>query len=381
MKELFEARNALLDGLEGIVKKAETEIRSFTEEEQTEFSAKKLELEKLDKTISAMQEVRSMEHKTTVDDVKTETREAIETRAFESYIRNKVETRADANLTAGDNGAVIPTSIANKIIAKVYDIAPLYQLATRYNVGGSLTIPYYDKETTAITMSYADEFTNAESTSGKFLSITLTGYLGRALTKVSLSLIQDSNFDIVTYVVNAMANSIARWVEKELINGTTGKITGLSGATNGVTQKVTAASSTAITADELIDLQEKIPDVYQAGAIFVMSKATRTAIRKLKDSDGDYLLNRDATAKWGYTLFGKDVYASSNMPDMAAGKDVIFYGDFSGLAIKMSEDINVQVLRETYAEQHCVGVLGFVRMDAKVENAQKLAKLTMKASS
>ena len=169
-----------------------------------------------------------------------------------------------------------------------------------------------------------------------------------------------------------MADSIARWIEKELLNGTEDKIEGLSKVNT-----LTAAAATAITADELIDVQEEIPDVYQANAIWIMSKKTRTAIRKLKDKDGNYILNKDATSRWGYTLFGKDVYVSENMPDMAAGKRAIIYGDITGLAVKISETMNIEVLREKFATQHAVGVVAWIEMDAKVQNTQKLTGLTM----
>lgn len=309
-------------------------------------------------------------------DKKAEERAEAEERAFANYIRGVVEERADVNLTVGDNGAVIPSSIANKIIKKVYDICPIYQLATRYNVGGTLSIPYYDESTQSITMAYATEFVELESTSGKFASIELKGYLAGALTKVSKSLINNSQFDIVNFVISAMAEAISKWIEKELLNGTADKVAGLS----TVTQKVTAASATAITADELIDLQESVPDVYQGNAIWIMNKATRTAIRKLKDNDGNYILNKDATSRWGYTLFGKDVYTSENMPTVAAGKTAIYYGDMSGLAVKLSEDVSIEVLREKFLTQHAVGVVGWIEIDSKVENAQKIAKLEMAAA-
>ena len=161
-----------------------------------------------------------------------------------------------------------------------------------------------------------------------------------------------------------------------MLIGTDDKITGLSTAT----QVVTAAASTAVTADELIDLQEQIPDVYQAGSIFIMNKATRTAIRKLKDNDGNYLLNKDATAKWGYTLFGADVYVSDNMPTMAAGAVAVYYANLTGLAIKVPEEVNIEVLRERFADQHCLGVIGWLEIDGKIEDQQKIAALKMKAA-
>ena len=373
LKSLTEKRNALLDEMDAIVNKAETETRAFTDDEQKDYDAKALEISNLDKTIKSVNESRDIDGKIDIPQ-ETRTAEEIETRAFENYLRG-VETRNDTNLTRTDNGAVVPSSIANKIIDKVVEICPIYQLANKYNVGGTLSIPYYDESTQAITMAYAAEFTELESTSGKFTSIQLTGYLAGALTKISKSLINNSQFDIVSYVINATARSIAKWIEKELLKGTSEKVEGLS----GVKQIVTTASATAITADELIDLQESIPDVYQGAAIWIMSKATRTAIRKLKDADGDYLLNRDATAAWGYTLFGKPVYVSDNMDNIGAGKTTDYYGDMSGLAVKLSEDLNIEVLREKFATQHAVGVVSWIEIDSKVEDAQKIAKLVQKS--
>ena len=373
IKKLIEKRNALLDEMQAIADKAVAETRAFTEQESADYDAKKKEAEELEKTISRCQEQRS---KTELIPNNNETKEEAEKRAFEQYLRTgKIETRSETTMNVSDNGAVIPASIANKIIEKVVDICPIYSLADRYNIGGTLSIPYYDESAQAIEVAYATEFTDIESTSGKFLSIELRGYLAGALSKISKSLINNSAFDIVGYVVNKVAQAFAKWIEKELLFGTSEKITGLSNAT----QIITAAAATAITADELIDLQESVPDAYQANAIWIMSKATRTAIRKLKDKDGNYILNKDATAKWGYTLFGKPVYVSDNMPAMTSSKPAIYYGDMSGLAVKVSENVSIEILREKYATQHAVGVVGWIEIDSKIENQQKIAVLKMGA--
>lgn len=155
------------------------------------------------------------------------------------------------------------------------------------------------------------------------------------------------------------------------------KIEGLS----KIEAVVTAAAATAVTADELIDLQESIPDALQANCIWVMSRATRKAIRKLKDADGNYLLNKDLTAKWGYSLLGRDVYVSQSMPDMAASKRAVLYLDPTGLAVKVSETPSVQVLREKFADEHAVGVICWMEVDSKVENKQKVAVLAMGAGA
>lgn len=380
LKKLYEERNAKITSMKAILSKMETEERAeMSAEEAAEFDETEKEVRALEETIARAERTRDLKLNVVTDNRKDELRAeevvAAEERAFANYIRGVVEERADVNLTTGDNGAVIPSSIANKIIKKVYDICPIYQLATRYNVGGTLNIPYYDETTQSIAMAYATEFVELESTSGKFLSIELKGFLAGALSKVSKSLVNNSDFDIVNFVVNAMADSTSKWIENELLNGTTDKVAGLS----TVTQSVTAASATAITADELIDLQEEVPDLYQAGAIWIMKKSTRKAIRKLKDGDGTYLLQKDFNARWGYTLLGKDVYTSDNMPGMEAGKNAIYYGDMSGLAVKLSENVSIEVLREKFATQHAIGVVGWIEIDSKVENAQKIAKLVIKA--
>lgn len=380
-KKLLEERATLQEEMAQIVQTAETEERAVSEEESARFDEIEKRIDAINKTIKLEERSRSITNNVTVPRVDNETvsDEEMEERAFEHYIRGYVvEERATAvNLTKGDNGAVIPSSIANKIIETVYDISPIFQMATRYNIGGTLSIPYYDESTQAITAAYADEFTNLTSTAGKFQSIELKGYLSGVLSLVSESLINNSQFDILSFVVKKMAEAIAKFVEKELINGTTNKVTGLS---SGITQIKTAAATTTFTSDELIDLQEMIPDVF-TDCVWMMNKSTRITIRKFKDSDGNYLLNRDVSARWGYTLLGKDVYTTDSISAIAAEKDVILYGDMSGLAVKLSEEVNVKVLREAFAIQHAIGVVGWIEFDAKVENAQKLAKLTMKAAT
>ncbi|MGG7058715.1 phage major capsid protein [Clostridium tertium] len=372
-KALEEKRTELLVEMTNIVESAKAETRTLTDQEEVRYDEIKKEISKIDKTLEVIEEQRAF-NKIPAKKSATEEATELEERAFANYVRGVVETR-ETNLAVGDNGAVIPKTIAQKIIKKVYDISPIYQLATRYNVKGDLTIPYYDESSSSITTAYASEFTDLESSSGKFSNIDLKGYLAGALTKVSKSLLNNSNFDLVSFVITAMAESIARFIEKEFLKGTPSKITGLSTAK----QKVTAASATAVTADELIDVQEMVPDVYQAGAIWIMNKSTRSAIRKLKDNDGNYLLNKDVSAKWGYTLLGKDVYTSENMDAISSSKTSIYYGDMSGLAVKLSEDINIEVLREKYATQHAIGVVGWVELDSKIENEQKISALVMGA--
>lgn len=384
IKILQEKRAEAQQKLQDIISKAEKEQRSATKEELAEFEKIEKEIEEIDKTIEAEERARKLDIKKNTREKTEETEERAqkETNAFADYIRGTLseEKRADVNMTTTDNGAVIPNTIINKIIDKVKEICPIFLLATKYDIGGTISIPYVSSESKSeITMAYATEFSDLESKSEKLSSIQLTGYLAGALSKISKSLLNNSNFDLVNFVVKKMAEAISAFVEKELLIGTDDKITGL----RSVTQSKTTVNATKLTADELIELQDMIPDVYQADARWIMNKTTRTAIRKLKDGQGNYLLQKDFSEdKTGrYTLLGKPVHISDNMPALAAGATTIFYGDFSGLAVKISENPTIEILREKYATQHAIGVVAWLEMDSKVENAQKIAKLTMASTA
>jgi len=390
LKALNEKRNEILEQMEALTAAAideNGEERAFTEEEQSKFDALEASAKALKTTIEAEERARELELKPAEDkkpegkkDMNEEQRAASEERAFADFLRGVVsEERAD--LTKADGQVTIPTTIAQKIITKVYDICPIARMATRYNVKGTLTIPYYPatvgNATPDITMAYADEFTELEATRGVFANITLQGFLSGVLTKVSKSLINNSQFDIVNFVITHMAENIARWLEKELLVGTNNKITGLS----TVSQIVTANAAAVITTDELVDLQDTIKDAFQGNCCWIMSTKTRTAVKKLKDGQGNYILEKNfSDGLDSNKLLGKPVYVSDNMPDMAANKMAIYYGDFSGLALKVSEDISIEVLREKYATEHAIGVVGYMECDSKIENAQKIAGLKMAAA-
>ena len=359
LKKLIEKRNALVDKLNEIVKKAEEETRAMTEDENKEFDQITAEIRDLDATIKKIRASTSINKDKEPADPTADKAEKNEERAFAAYIRgNLEECRAEGGMTKTDNGAVIPKTIARKIIELVKDICPIYAMATKFNVKGDLVFPKFDKDK-GPSASYAEEFTALTSKSGSFTGIALSGYLVGALAKESVSLINDSEFQ-----------------EGQLLAGSDGKMTGLKSCT----QEVTSAAATAITSDELIDLQMKVKQRFQGACSWIMSNNTFKAIRKLKNAEGDYLMNRDLTNEFSWNLLGKKVYVSDAMPDIAGGAVPIFYGDFSGLYVKLAEDVNVQVLKERYAEEHVVGVIAWEEIDSKIVEEQKIAKLTMKSA-
>lgn len=395
MKELIEKKNDLITRAEEVLNLAKSETRELTEAEAEELAEIRDNVRKIVETLKLDEDFREIEKmEVKEDDTPTEEevqeevveekrmieQEIMERNAFENYLRGRVVQERAGELTpatsgsgVGLGGALIPKTIVNYIIKKVYDICPILDKSQKFNVKGTLEVPFYPADSQNITVAYQQEFVQMSSSSGSFATVELTGFLAGALTKISRSLINNVEFDIVGFVVDEMAYAIKRFIEGELINGTTNKVAGLSGLTN----LITAGSASAITADEVVKLHDAIKDEFQDNAIWIMSPATRTALRTLKSNTGYYLLNDDVSTPFGTTLLGKPVYVSDNMPNIATGKKVIFYGDMRGLGTKFSEEINVDVLRERYADEHAVGVIGWFEFDAKVINEQMIAGLKM----
>lgn len=387
-----EKMNDLIVRAEELVENGKTENRELTEDEAMEIAEIRDDVKAIKAALKLdddMRELKEMEKKPDEEPKEEETMEEnracnkeekrsveeLERAEFEAFLRGegKLETRAN-NMDVDNNGAVIPETIVDKIIKRVYDVCPILERSTKYNIKGTVTIPYYDEGTTHITVDYQTEFLQIASNVGKFTSqVTLTGFLAGALAKVSRSLINNSQFNIVDHVIDLMAEHIGRWIEGQLLNGTYQKVAGLSALTNSVT----AASASAITADEIVKLHDSVKDRYQNDAIWIMSPATRTALRLLKDEMGRYLLNDDISTPFGTSLLGKPVYVSDNMPEIATGNTVVYYGDMKGLATKFNESISIEVLREKYADEHAYGIISWFEFDATVEDQQKIAKLVM----
>ena len=384
-KELFETRNNKVSEMESILNCAKEENRAVNEEEAAKFDALEKEVNNIDNTISMNEKLNKIGGMKKVEKVEAFSVASAEDKLatynkeykqFDNIIRGIINE--DTPTTKGDMAAIIPTTIWDRIIDQVIEICPIFERADRYVLGGKLVLPKYDAEHSSIVMDYADEGTDADSGKVSLGQVELNGFLGRCLAKISNSLINNTKFDVVGFVEAKMAQAIALFIEKELLKGTNQKIEGLRGIVEDMTIETEAAG--VVSVDDLMDVQDAVIDNYQPNSIWIMNRKTRNALRKLKDREGDYLLNRDLTAKWGYTLLGKDVYCSDAMDEAAAGNTAIFYGDFTGLAVKISEQPNMMVLRERYAVEHQTGVLAFVELDAKVADTQKISKLVVKAS-
>lgn len=355
------------------------EARSYQESGETEKAAEMIDdMEALQKQY----EIEEKLFKAEQDEVETKDLEQPEDvnkeeKAFVDFVRG---TRKD--FSVGANGAIVPKTIASKIVETVSELSPIYAKATRYNMKGNLSIPVYgvddDNSNDYIQAAYGTEFDDLDAHGGKFTSVDLGSIPVGALAKISKGLINNTDADVLPFVVGQIGKAIADFLEKEMLvgAGTTGVMTGATKTTN----LMAAGSVSAISADNLIDLQLSIPETYQGDACWIFNKATFKTVKKMKDGEGNYLMVRDFVSGSGWVLLGKPVYISDNMPVVAENAIPILYGDLSGMAVKLAKDVEINVLNELYAAQHAVGVVGWVEVDSKIENAQKFAGLKMAVS-
>ena len=388
MKKLYEKKNSLLNEMEEILKKAKEETRSFTEEEKSRVEEIKSEIRGLEQVIANEEELRSFDKSnitraTGNSEKTTEERQQEEVEKEERQFIDAVATGEIRNLTAGNNGGIIPVTIASDIIDTVKELCPLLDHADIYHVAGELRLPKFkatssnaDGVATPIAASYVNEFTELTESTAQFETINLTNQIIGVLVKMSKSLLNRANFDVRSFIVNKVAKTIVEFLEKEMLIANEGKIQGAINTTN----EVVAANQDKFDTTDLVDLQMAIPSAYQKNCMWIMHKDILKALRKLKTADGQFILNADVTAPFGYTILGKPVYLSDSMPNnIAAGKNVMLYMDASGYAVKMTKSMEIQMLMEKYATQYAVGICAYVEIDAKIADENKIARLKMKS--
>lgn len=372
MPSLLEQRNDYMTNLENLIEKAKTETRALNDEEQKDFNKLKEDINNIDKTILAQQEADKLKQ---AEMAQAKTPEDQEKRALAEdklirYIRG--EQRA---LDVANNGAIIPEEISSQIITRVKELSPIYQRATVFNVGGDLTFPAFDAN--SIVTDYIADMTALTAQNGNFTSRKLQNFIAGSLVTISRSLMNRTDFDLTAFIVNMMSQSISTFLERELLNGVgTTAMTGIFNDAN--VTSVTATGATAVTLDDLISIQLAIPEAFQTQSAWIMNKGLVSTFRKMKDANGAPLMNQDITQAFGWTLLGKPVYISESAPyTMTTGQKVLSYGDYSGLYVKLAQNIEIQVLNELFSTSHATGIVGYVETDSRVIEDQKIAVLKL----
>jgi HK97 family phage major capsid protein len=213
-----------------------------------------------------------------------------------------------------------------------------------------------------------------------FGQVTIGAFKLGTTIKISEELINDSVFDLEAYISKEFARRIGNREEEAFFTGDgNGKPTGILTAVGGAQLGVTAASATAITADELVDLFYSLNTPYRKNAVWLMNDSTVKAVRKLKDGQGQYLWQSALTSDTPNTLLGRPVYTSAYMPSVAAGEKTVAFGDFSYYWIADRQGRSFKRLNELYAANGQIGFLGSQRVDGKLILPEAIKVLQQKA--
>lgn len=385
LKGLQEQREDLVNQMQKVLDDAKAEERAMTEDEENTFNELESKIKAIDATIKAEERARdlalnvtSKEKKDNVvkelTDAEVRAEEEAQTKAFLAYVSgNAAEVRAgEIQLTQGANGAIVPTHIANKIIEEVRDMVPYLTICDVVSTNGKLSVPVYGEDATNyIHADYVNEGTDLTDNVGKFTTIDLNGYVIGALALVSNKLVNNTDINVVDFIVHRVATAMAEKLEKEFTIGTASKIDGISSAT----KEVETAASTAITYDELVSLKHSLKQRFRKNAVWIMHPDTYTALCKLKDNNGQPYFKEDE-----YKILGCKVYESDSMPTIAAGAKTIIFADPKGYTIKATKTVEITILREKFATKNMLGIMAYGEYDAKVTDGKRIVTLKQKTA-
>ena len=228
--------------------------------------------------------------------------------------------------------------------------------------------------------SWVDEEGTISDSDDSFTQVSIGAYKLGTLIKVSNELLNDSVFNLESYISKEFARRIGAKEEDAFFNGNgTGKPTGIFNATGGAQVGVTTAANDKITADEIIDLFYSLKAPYRKNAVWAFNDATIKTVRKLKDGNGNYLWQPALTSGTPDTLLGRPVYTSSAVPTIAASSKVAAFGDFSYYWVADRQGRNFKKLSELYAATDQTGFVATQRVDGKLILPEAIKVLQMHA--
>ena len=295
-------------------------------------------------------------------------------KSFWNMIRSKIITPDVHNaLKIGEDdhgGYLAPDQFERTLIEALEEQNIFRRLAhVIHTSSGDRKIPVVASKGSA---SWIDEEEAYPETDDTFGILSISAYKLATTIKVSDELLHDSVFDVPSYIAKEFARRIGAAEEEAFFTGNgTGKPTGILAAKVdnkdvGAQVGLTAASATAVTFDEVIDLFYSLRAPYRRNAVFMMNDATVRDLRKLKNGHGDYLWQPAVTANTPDSIMNRPVYTSAFMPTIEAGAKSILFGDLSYYWIADREGRTFQRLNELYAPTGQVGFLSSERVDGKL---------------
>ena len=277
-----------------------------------------------------------------------------------------------------DGGFLVPDEFENQLIQKLQEANVMRTISHVIQTNsGEHKIPVVASEGTA---AWLDEEAAYTESNTQFSQVSLSAHKLGTLIKVSEELLNDSAFDLMTYLSGEFGRRLGNAEEQAFLTGTgTNQPTGILTDTNGASAGSTAAKADTLTFDDLIDLFYSLKTPYRQNAIFLMSDDTVKVIRKLKDKNDQYIWQPSVQAGQPDRILNCPVYTSPYMPTLAAGNKPILFGDFSYYWIADRQGRTFKRLNELYAVNGQIGFLGSERTDAKVILPEAIKTLAMAA--
>ena len=282
--------------------------------------------------------------------------------------------------TDSEGGYLVPDEYERTLVEALEEENIFRQLAKIIQTSsGDRKIPVVATKGTA---SWIDEEGAYLESDDSFGQVSIGAYKLGTMIKVSEELLNDSVFDLESYISREFARRIGAKEEEAFFTGDgSGKPLGILAATGGAETGITAASATAITADELIDLFYSLNSAYRKNAVWLLNDSTMKNIRKLKDSNGQYLW-QPALHEGGFdTLLGKRIYTSPYAPELAAGQKTVAFGDFNYYWIGDRLGITFKRLNERFAETGQIGFIASKRLDGKLILPEAIKVLQQKGTA
>jgi HK97 family phage major capsid protein len=306
--------------------------------------------------------------------------DAPESKAFGTWLRKGAVGPEEQKLmqTADDSvgGYIAPIERRNKLIEILTEISPVRQLATIETIGGSgVEFPKEGGDT--IDCAWDDEpLTEGDAL---FKMEKFEPHTIRALVLIKKTLLEDSDFNLESYLYRKAAQRFAKKEGIAFISAN-GKSKPEGMLTNSEIQFVKSGQAATFTGDSFINLIYDLPADYAKNAKFLMNRKTVGKIALLKDKNDQYIWRPGLQAGQPSTLLAYQIFEAVDMPDVAANAFPIMFGDFAQ-AYWIVERLNIEIQRlvEKYATEGKIGFLFRRRVDAQVVLAESLRKMKIAA--
>ena len=278
--------------------------------------------------------------------------------------------------TDSEGGYLVPDEYERTLIQALEEQNIFRRLASVINTSsGDRKIPVVASKGTAAWVEEESAYTESDDA---FTQVSIGAFKLATMIKVSEELLNDSVFNLETYIAREFGRRIGNKEEEAFLTGDgSGKPVGILDATGGAPVGVTSASATAITLDEVLDLFYSLKAPYRGKAQFILNDTTVKAIRKLKDSTGQYLWQPSIKEATPDTILNRPLQTSVYMPAIAAGEKVMAFGDFSYYWVADRQGRVFKRLNELFAATGQVGFIATQRVDGKLilPEAVKLLQL------